>query len=124
MLNRGDKPTANFVFKIDEVVEEFGFTLKEKQKEVISAFVSGNDVFCCLPMEHGKSLCYSILPKVYDHIRNFNKGLSIVLCATPLVVALMMDQKKIIEIGISAEYISETLCVLKEFETSRKVSAS
>ena len=32
--------------------------------------------------------------------------------------------EKIIEIGIYAEYISETLCVLKEFEASRKVSAS
>ena len=90
--------TANVV---DEVAKEFGFTLEEKQ-EVISAFISGNDVFCCLPTRYGKSLCYSILPKVYDHIRNV-KGLSIVLCLSPLV-ALMMDQKKkFIEIGISAE---------------------
>ena len=98
--------TANLV---DEVAKEFGFTLKEKQKEVISAFISGNDVFCCLPTGYGKSLCYSILPKVYDRIRNV-KGLSIVLCVSPLV-ALMMDQKKkCIEIGISAEFISETHC--------------
>ena len=45
--------TANVV---DEVAKEFGFTLKEKQKEVISAFISGNDVFCCLPSRYGKSL--------------------------------------------------------------------
>ena len=44
--------TANVV---DEVAKEFGFTLKEKQKEVISAFISGNDVFCCLPSGYGKS---------------------------------------------------------------------
>ena len=83
--------TANVV---DEVAKEFGFILKEKHKEVISAFISGNDVFCCLPTRYGKSLCYSILPKAYDCIRNV-KGLSIVLCVSPLV-ALMMDQKKIL----------------------------
>ena len=33
--------TANIVFKVDEVAKEF----KEKQKELISAFVSGNDFF-------------------------------------------------------------------------------
>ena len=100
--------TANVVSKIDEVAKEFGFTLKEKQKEVISAIISGNDVFCCLPTGYGKSLCYSILPKVYDCIHNV-KELSIVLCLSPLV-ALLIVRKKIIEIGISAEFISETYC--------------
>ena len=64
----------------------------EKQKEVTNAFVSGNDLFCCFAIGYGKSLCYSILPKVYDLICNY-KGLPIVLCVSPLVV-LMMDQKK------------------------------
>ena len=76
--------TANVVSKIDEVVKEFGFTLKEKQKGEISAFISGNDVFCCLLTRYGKSLCYFILPKVYDCICNV-KGLSIVLCVSTLV---------------------------------------
>ena len=108
MLKCGDMSTANVVSKIDEVVKEFGFILKEKQNKLISAFVSGNDVFCCLPTGYDKSLCFSILPKVYDCICNV-KGLSIV-CVSPLV-ALMMDQeKKFIEIGISAEFISETDC--------------
>ena len=35
-----------------EVAKEFGFNLKEKQKDIsankISPFVSGNDVFCCV----------------------------------------------------------------------------
>ena len=73
-----------------KVLKEFGFTLKEKPKEVISAFISGNDVFCCLPTGYGKSLCYSILPKVYDRIRNF-KGLSILLCVSPLVALMMIN---------------------------------
>ena len=55
--------TVNVVSKIDEVAKAFGFTLKEKQKGEISAFVSGNDVFCCLPTRYGKSLCYFILQR-------------------------------------------------------------
>ena len=31
-LKRGDMSTANAVFKINEVAKEFGFTIKEKQK--------------------------------------------------------------------------------------------
>ena len=87
--------TANVV---DEVAKEFGFTLKEKQKEVISVFISGNDVFCRLPTGYGKSLCYSILPKVYDRIRNV-KGLSIVLCVSPLVALKMGSEKKLLRLG-------------------------
>ena len=92
---------------IDEVAAEFGFTLKDKQKEVIQAFVDGNDVFCSVPTGYGKSLCYSLLPKIFDRLRNL-PGRSIVICISPLI-ALMMDQKeKFISMGILAEFISET----------------
>ena len=33
-LKRGDMSTANVVFKINEVAKEFGFTLKEKPKNL------------------------------------------------------------------------------------------
>ena len=115
--------TANVVSKIDEVAKEFGFTLKEKQKEVICAFISGNDVFCCLPTGYGKSLCYSILPKVYVRIRNV-KRLSIVLCVSALV-ALMMEQKKnLLRMGYLLSLYLKVIVILKEFEASRKVPGS
>ena len=98
--------TTNFVSKIDEVAKEFGFTLKEKQKEVISEFVSGNDVFCCLLTRYGKSLCYFILQR-FMIIFVMLKVINCIMCIT---TSCINDQKKIIEIGISAEFISETHC--------------
>ena len=97
--------TANVVFKIVEVVKEFGFTLKEKRKEVISVFGSGNDVSVVFQRDMGSD--YTI-PKVHDRIHNF-KGLhtNCIMCITTSCV-LMMDQKKVIEIGISGELIFET----------------
>ena len=75
-----------------------------------------------LPSGYGKSLCYSILPKVYDRIHNV-KGLSIVLRVSPLV-ALMMDQKKILRLGYLLSLYLKLIVTLKEFEVSRKVPAS
>ena len=46
-----------------------GYTsLKDKQTEVITNFLLGNDVFAVLPMGYGKSLCYTSLPKAFDII--------------------------------------------------------
>ena len=96
---------------------------QRETKEIISAFVSGNDVFCCLPTENGKSLCYSTLPKVYDRIRNV-KELSIVLCVSPLV-ALMMEQKKnLLRLGYLLSLYLKLIVILKEFGALRKVPAS
>ena len=70
------------------------------------SFVNGNDVFCCLPTGYGKSICYFILPNVFDRIRKL-PGSSIVICISPLI-ALMMDQKeKFSKMGIRTDFISE-----------------
>ena len=91
---------------IEDVGKEFGFVLKGKQKEIIMSFVNGNDVFCCLPTGYGKSICYFILPNVFDRIRKL-PGSSIVICISPLI-ALMMDQKeKFSKMGIRTDFISE-----------------
>ena len=36
--------------------------LKKEQRLVISAFMSGRDVFAVLPTRYGKSLCFACLP--------------------------------------------------------------
>lgn len=64
--------------------------LKELQMEVIVSFVMGKDVFGILPTGYGKSLCYSSLPILFDHLDQ-SEDKSIVVVATPLT-AIMEDQ--------------------------------
>ena len=76
---------------MNEVAGEMGFaSLRDKQKEAILGFMKGRDVFVSLPTGSGKSLCYSILPKVFDRARK-KKSSSIVIVVSPLI-ALMKDQ--------------------------------
>ena len=58
-------------------------TLKDKQKEAICSFVNGRDCFVILPTGYGKTLCYVLLPYVYDHLRGKTRS-SIVICVSPL----------------------------------------
>lgn len=66
--------------------------LRAEQKTVIEAFVGGHDVFAALPTGYGKSLCFAILPVLYDILRGHSDPTAIVLCISPLV-SLMADQK-------------------------------
>ena len=48
---------------ISDAGNELGFdNLKDKQVEVITSFVNGNNVFAYLPTGYGKSICYMIMP--------------------------------------------------------------
>ena len=97
---------------VDEVSREFGITLKHQQREAITLFLKGKDVFCCLPIGYGKSMCYSLLPRVFNRYRCL-PGTSIVICISPLV-ALMVDQKeKFTSMGIKAEFISENVKIIE-----------
>ncbi len=74
---------------IEEVAKSRGFVLKEKQKKVVLNFVNGNDVFVSLPTGYGKSLCYLLLPMIYNAIHKVNNTLVVVI--SPLI-SLMEDQ--------------------------------
>ena len=43
--------------------------VKSEQSRVIREIVAGNDVFVALPTGYGKSLCYALLPLVFDFVR-------------------------------------------------------
>ena len=72
---------------VEDVCKKFVITLKPKQIEAIQSFVSGNDVFCCLPTGYGKSMCYLLLPCVFDRSKSRDPGTFIVLCMSPLVTS-------------------------------------
>ena len=40
--------------------------LKPEQEEAVASFVRGADVFVFLPTGYGKSLCFGLLPRVFD----------------------------------------------------------
>ena len=70
-------------------------SLKDEQRYSISAAFSGKDVFVCLPTEFGKSLCYQVLPFMFDH-KAYLLGRNVVVVVSPLK-ALMADQIKSLE---------------------------
>ena len=93
---------------ISDVAASLGYTcLKEEQKMVLRAFVTGNDVFVALPTGYGKSLCYALLPLVFDRMRGLVEKTSIVMIVSPLI-ALVKDQSvSFTRKGISAGYVSD-----------------
>ena len=77
--------------------------LRKHQIEAVSLFMSGRDVFVSLPTGSGKSLCYCILPVMFDTIQRFSS--SIVIVVSP-IIALIKDQvRAMVERNVSAVYI-------------------
>ena len=76
---------------INKSVLRLGYDkLKREQENVVTAFVSGRDVFSILPTGFGKTLCYACLPLIFDDLRPVSSP-SIILVLTPLI-AIMKDQ--------------------------------
>jgi superfamily II DNA helicase RecQ len=76
-------------YAINVAAKRLGFTLKRQQKDVILKFMHRSDVLAILPAGFGKSLCYGLLPIIFDMLMK-REG-SIVLVVSPLI-ALMKDQ--------------------------------
>ena len=91
---------------VNEAALEMGYSLiRDKQKEAILGFLSGRDTFISLPTGSGKSLCYSILPKVFNRVRKTSG--SIVIIVSPLVL-LMKDQIHSMEAkGIKSVFVTK-----------------
>ena len=72
---------------------ELGYeTLRKEQKGIMEAFVGGHDNFAAHPTGYGKSLCFALLPHLFDILHNNSKPSSNVLCISPLV-SVIEDQK-------------------------------
>ena len=67
--------------------------LKDQQVEAISAVYDGNDVFVFLPTGFGKSICFQVLPFLFDHKlgRVGGQDRHAVIVVSPLI-SLMVDQ--------------------------------
>ena len=88
-------------------VEKLGYaTVRPQQELAVLKFAAGQDVFVSLPTGSGKSLCYCVLPAVFDSLRGV-KGLSIIVVVSPLI-ALMKDQiRAMMDRGTTAVYVGD-----------------
>ena len=79
-------------------------TLKPEQKACVNSIYEGKDVFLWLPTGFGKSICYEVLPFVFD-IELGRVG-SLVFVVSPLV-SLMIDQVRSLRSrGVNAAVMS------------------
>ena len=55
---------------IESALTRLGYeNLRPMQKLAVQSFEQGRDVFVSLPTGSGKSLCYWLLPLVFEHLR-------------------------------------------------------
>lgn len=84
-------------------------SLKEEQVLAIHTVYSGRDVFVWLPTGFGKSVCFQVLPFVFDYKSNVSASAvkrSVVIVVAPLV-ALMVDQVESLRAkGVDAAIVS------------------
>ena len=64
---------------------------KPEQASISIKFVCGNDVFGCLQTGFGKSVCFMLLPMIFDAVKARALGESIVIVVSSLT-SLMHDQ--------------------------------
>ena len=84
--------------------------LKSEQVKAINLLSQGHDVFVWFPTGYGKSICYQVLPFVFDRLLGRSESpsvdQSVVLVVSPLV-SLMVDQVKSLRArGVGAAIIS------------------
>ena len=69
-------------------------TLKDQQLQAINAVYSGKDVFVFLPTGFGKSICYQVLPFLFDHKCGLAGGQKKCVIVVSPLISLMVDQVK------------------------------
>ena len=100
------------------------FRLKPKQEEALIHLYDGQDVFAWFPTGYGKSLCYQLLPFMFD-FKLKRTGpprveRSVVLVLSPLV-SLMVDQVSGLQKrGVSAAILSGNKGI--QIASSRKIA--
>ena len=83
--------------------------LKEKQLDVLEHVYNGKDVFGWLPTGYGKSICYQILPFLFDYKLGKCGGdefRSVVVVVSPLVSLMTEQVRKLRQCGVSCAILA------------------
>ena len=98
---------------LSRAATKLGYSTLLPQQE--RAFVQGRDVFVSLPTGSGKSLCYCLLPLLFDELYGSQRK-SIVVVVSPLI-SLMKDQVcSMKERDVAAVYVGD--CAEEEGEVT------
>ena len=93
--------------------------LKAEQEQAITHFVNGNDVLVSLPTGYGKSLCFALLPRVFDILRD-EHGKAIVLVISPLTSIIANQVTSFRTKGVTAAYAGdEDVAIKKAIKTGK-----
>ena len=83
-------PSNAIMESISKSAEQLGYLcLSAEQQEVVGNFVAGRDVFISYFTGAGKSLCYLVLPSIFNLLHNSKSSIVIVVC---LLKSLIEDQ--------------------------------
>ena len=98
---------------LSRAATKLGYSTLLPQQE--RAFVQGRDVFVSLPTGSGKSLCYCLLPLLFDELYGSQRK-SIVVVVSPLI-SLMKDKVcSMKERDVAAVYVGD--CAEEEGEVT------
>ena len=78
--------------------------IKPEQLKVVSHFLKGKDCFVILPTGYGKSLCFALLPLVFNTLRSTRS--SIVIFVTPLISIMQSMVEEYQSRGLKAGCVS------------------
>ena len=102
---------------ITEAASLYGYAnLKDEQEKVLKSFIKGKDVFVSLQTGYGKSLCYTLLPAIFNMKKGLTEKISISHgLVISLLITLMKDQSILFEQkGITAAFVSNKESIDKE----------
>ena len=90
MATYDDEFSGSVSFALSSINQDH-VVLRQKQLEVLQSVYGGHDVFAWFPTGYGKSLCYQVLPYMFDVKLGLTKAApserSVVLVISPLVNA-------------------------------------
>ena len=94
-----------------------GSALKQEQQAAIQTVYGGGDVFVWLPTGFGKSICFEVLPFVYDYKlgRAGTPTCSLVLVLSPLVSLMVNQVTSLRKRGVNSAIISASDKIDKTF---------
>ena len=59
-----------FDYALDQTSKKLSVTLRKEHRDAVQSITAENDTFVSLPTGGGKSMCFFVLPCIFDPLRN------------------------------------------------------